>query len=311
MYGFVVEGLVGGGLSKVGLGGKVCNLGIDRRWVVRHGLRMSLAGSAVSVPMGVVKDPLGLFDAAVETGVKKATLPVSKIFVLGFLAGAYIAIGGLLMLSVGGSIPGVQAVNPGLHKILMGLVGLPTGLLLTLTTGAELFTGNTMLLAAAVLKGRATIRQLVKSWVVSFVANFVGALFIVALTVATGLMAGTPGGATAMALAKTKTGLTFAQSFSRSILCNWLVCLAVYLANGTSDMPGKVLAVLLPVSAFVAMGMEHSIANMFLIPLGISLGAPVTVGKFMLTNLMPVTLGNLLAGSIIVAGVFYFVFGRK
>eukprot|EP00965_Chrysotila_dentata_P235892 6201010-Pleurochrysis_carterae.AAC.7 len=114
-------------------------------------------------------------------GVKKANMPVNKIFLLSILSGVHIAFGAFLMVSVGGACPGLAATNPGLQKMIFGAFGLPFGLMMTLVTGAELFTGNTALVTAAVLEGKASLPQLLKSWIVSFSGNFVGSLFMAAM----------------------------------------------------------------------------------------------------------------------------------
>lgn len=211
-------------------------------------------------------------------------------------------------MTVGGNIPGLAASNPGLQKMILGAFGLPFGLLMVLVAGAELFTGNTALVTAAVFEGKANMGQLMKSWIVSYGANLLGSLFVVYMVAATGLLA-TAGAPKAMAVAK--TSLTFTQAFTRGVLCNWLVCLAIWLASAANDLPGKAVGVWFPISAFVAMGFEHSVANMFIIPMGIVLGAEVTWAQFFMNNLLPVTLGNIVAGVVLVATSYAMCFGSK
>ncbi|GBF90430.1 nitrite transporter [Raphidocelis subcapitata] len=205
---------------------------------------------------------------------------------------------------------GLAASNPGLHRIVAGSFGLPLGLVLVLVMGAELFTGNCCALPAAVIEGKASLPQLAKNWALSYVGNLVGAATLVALVGATGLMAAHPA---PIAAAVSKTSLTFAQAFSRGVLCNWMVCIAVWMASAAASLPGKFLAAWLAVSAFTAVGFEHSIANAFMIPMGIAVGAPVSAGKFLAANLLPVTLGNVLGGVALAAtyAAIFWVWGRE
>jgi formate transporter len=255
--------------------------------------------------------PASALTVAQTLGAVKAAMPAGKVLLLGFLAGAYIALGSLLAVSVGGAVPGLAASNPGLQKLLFGMVGLPTGLTLVLTAGGELFTGNTALVTSALLANRATVPGLLRSWTASFIGNFLGSLAVVYLAVASGVLTG-PGLATVVAIAKAKTSLTFTAAFTRGIICNWLVCLGVWLASSANDMTGKFVAVLLPISAFVAIGFDHSIANMFLIPMGMMSGAKsVSVRAFLIGNLLPVTLGNIVGGAVLVAAMYHLAYGRK
>eukprot|EP01026_Neomeris_dumetosa_P058134 TRINITY_DN53918_c0_g1_i4.p2 TRINITY_DN53918_c0_g1~~TRINITY_DN53918_c0_g1_i4.p2 ORF type:complete len:325 (-),score=55.30 TRINITY_DN53918_c0_g1_i4:427-1401(-) len=277
--------------------------------IVATSVMPAVSAPAVPAPAGPVPGvvpPPKAYQNIVGLGVGKAALPVWKIFYLGLLAGAYIGLGAFLAMTVGGNVGGIASANPGLQKMILGAFGLPFGLLMVLVCGAELFTGNTALVTAAVYEGKANLGQLVKSWVVSYGANFLGSLFVVYMVAATGLLA-TAGAPKAMAVAK--TSLTFGQAFVRGVLCNWLVCLAIWQASAANDLAGKAVGVWFPISAFVAMGLEHSVANMFIIPMGIVLGANVTWGQFLFNNLLPVTLGNMVAGALLVATSYAFCFG--
>lgn len=276
--------------------------------VTTDGVRSVSAPSTVPAPL--IKPPPGAFQAAVDLGATKASQSAAKVFLLGCVAGCYIAFGALLALTVGGALPALKADNIGLQKILLGAFGLPFGLTMVCTAGGELFTGNTALVTAAALKGRVSISALTRNWIASYLGNFCGSLFIVWLAIATGCL-GAASAATACSLAVVKTGLTFMQAFTRGIACNWLVCLGVYLSTAASDFVGKFFAIWLPVSAFVAMGFDHSIANMFFIPLGKMLGAQVSLKAFLLANLLPVTLGNIIGGAVLVALVYYIGYGRN
>lgn len=234
-------------------------------------------------------------------------MPWQKVLVMGAMAGVYLGLGGLLSSVVGGNCPGLVASNPGLQKLLVGAFGLPTGLMLVLICGAELFTGNTAFVTAAAIEGKATASQVARSWAASYLGNLAGSVLFVAAVAASGLLVGTAACAP-QAVAVAKTSLPFFTAFVRGILCNIFVCLAIWQATAATTLTGKFVGCWLPVSAFAAIGFEHSVANMFLVPLGIALGAPVTVGAFLTANLLPVTLGNMLGG-ILVALAYGFSYG--
>jgi len=261
----------------------------------------------MQAPAAALALPPAGYEGAVAAGKKKAGMPASKIFALGVLSGCHIGFGAYLMLTVGAACPGLVSTNPGLQKIILGAFGLPFGLMMTLVTGAELFTGNTALVTAAALEGEADAGGLMKSWVASYAGNFVGSLALAALVTAAGTLVG---GGASLAVAAAKTSLSFKTAFVRGILCNWLVCMAVYMASMAKDLPGKIVAIWFPISAFVAMGLEHSVANMFIIPLGILNGAAVSWKAFLLNNLLPVTLGNIVGGAVCVATAFSYAYGK-
>eukprot|EP00903_Cladosiphon_okamuranus_P006030 g5948.t1 len=246
---------------------------------------------------GVVKAPPGLYANAVEVGAKKAAGKPADILLLGMVSGFHIGFGGLLAITVGGSIPAIKSANPGLQKLLFGLFGLPFGLFMVLVAGGELFTGNTALVTAALIEGKATISGLLKNWSFSWIGNLVGSVLLSKLVMLAGINAA-PGTATAIAVSKVSTPCC--QTFLKGIICNWMVCMAVWVASGASSLTEKYLAMILPVSAFVAFGAEHSVANMFLLPLGMFSGASDTVKwvDIFIKNILPVTLGNVFGGAL-------------
>jgi formate/nitrite transporter len=239
-------------------------------------------------------------------GIRKATLPVLQLWMLGLLAGAFIAFGAMLFTLV---MTGSSA-DFGVARWIGGMA-FSTGLILVIVGGAELFTGNN-LIAMAWANGNVTTAQLLRSWGLVYAANLIGALGSVALVWYSGTLE-LGGGAvarTAAAIASAKLELGFVEAFVRGILCNTLVCLAVWLCFSAHDVSGKILSILFPISAFVALGFEHSVANMYLIPIGMLAGG----GQFDLLafagNLVPVTLGNIVGGSGFVAIVYWIIYLR-
>ncbi|GLC45795.1 hypothetical protein PLESTM_001780600 [Pleodorina starrii] len=257
-------------------------------------------------PTPALLAPAAVYAAAVKGGVVKSQLPLGKAFALAILAGVYVGFGALLSFTLLNSVPGLMSTNPGLAKFLAASV-FPMGLSLIVICGAELFTGNTALLPAAVYEGQAKWSDVLVRWVVVYAGNLVGSLAMVAAVYATGLMATNT---VLPALAVAKTSLPLGQALVRSVLCNWMVCLAVWMAMASSTLPGKLMGLWMPVTAFVTVGLEHSIANMFVIPMGMALGAPVSIATFITANLLPVTLGNMFAGAVCTAGMYALCYGR-
>jgi formate/nitrite transporter len=255
-----------------------------------------------------------------ETGVGKCKLPILKMFILAILAGVYIAFGAQLFLLVGSD----STLGFGFTRFLSASV-FTVGLMMVVVGGAELFTGNNLVLIAALDK-KVTWGELLKNWVVVYIGNFVGSIILAALLFFGGTWSlnGNLVGANALKVALSKTSLTFAQAFFRGILCNWLVCMAVWMAMASKDVIGKLFAIYFPIMAFVASGFEHSVANMFFIPYGIFLKSNPKVleaagktladlanlnwGTLFTVNLIPVTLGNLVGGAIFVGAVYWYVY---
>mmetsp|Transcript_25948 Transcript_25948/g.26156 ORF Transcript_25948/g.26156 Transcript_25948/m.26156 type:complete len:950 (+) Transcript_25948:76-2925(+) len=265
-----------------------------------------IAQSASSDFVPELKPPPAMYQGAAAIGTAKAAQSPLKTFLLGIIAGCHIGFGAYLALTVGGNVPEIAAKNPGLQKIIQGAFGLPFGLMMVLIGGGELFTGNTALVTAAVLEGKAPLSGLLKNWFFSYSGNFVGSVMLAYLVFIGNTLGATPGSAAA---AVAKTSLAFLPAFVRGILCNWLVCMAVYMASGASSTAGKIGAIWFPISSFIALGLEHSVANMFMIPLGMMRGAEVTVSQFLLKNLLPVTLGNIVGGALCVTGMYAATYG--
>lgn len=223
-------------------------------------------------------------------GVAKARLPVGQMGVLALLAGAFIGFGAAAFLMV---MTGADAAF-GPARLLGGMV-FSLGLILVIVGGAELFTGNALMIMAAVDR-KITTGALLRNWSVVFIGNFLGASGLALAFWLSGMATGTGFGATAAKVAEAKVALSPLAMLVRGALCNALVCLAVWLTFSARDTTGKILAILWPITAFVLLGLEHSIANMFLIPLGILAGGDASWGAAAV-NLTLVTLGNIAGGA--------------
>jgi formate/nitrite transporter len=230
--------------------------------------------------------------------------------VLSLLAGFYIAFGAELATVVTSDT--TAHLGLGVTRLLGGSV-FSLGLMLVVVCGAELFTGN-VLLAKAALQGRISWGKLAENWILVILGNLVGSLLFAWLMTETGLWQNGRIGEHAVGIATAKCQLDFWPAFVRGILCNWLVCLAVFMATAARDIGSKMLASYVPIMAFVASGFEHNVANMYFIPAGLlidgKLGqqtAGLTWGNFFIGNLVPVTLGNIVGGVIFVAFAYWFV----
>ena len=257
------------------------------------------------------KSPAATAQAVANAGEGKGKMGLLNLIILSFLAGAYIAFGGLLAIVTKTGF----AAPVGLSKFVFGAV-FPVGLILVVLAGSELFTGNCMFLVMALLDKKASVGGLAKNWIVSWIFNFVGALFVAyVLAFMTGIVAPTGAGAafakTAVATTTAKMDLTWTQALIRAIGCNWLVCLAVYLALASDDVVSKILGIWFPIMAFVTIGFEHSVANMFFLPLGLFCGAATNWGAIILNNLIPVTIGNIIGGGIFVACLYWITYLKK
>ena len=248
-------------------------------------------------------------------GVTKARLPLLSMAMLGMLAGAFIGLGALYYTLVVSD----ASLSFAVARVL-GAVCFSLGLLLVVVAGAELFTGNN-LLAMAWADGKVSTAEVLRNWAVVCAANFVGAAGLALLVFLSG-HAGMNGGAIAQSYLKiaiAKSTMPVAELFFRGVLCNVLVCMAVWMVLAGRSVVDKFFAIVLPVSAFVAAGFEHSIANMYFFPLalllkesGIALpaGADAITFYAMLRNLAPVILGNIFGGSVLVALVYYVIYIR-
>lgn len=269
--------------------------------------------------------PAQMADRVEKAGIAKSNRDTFSTLTLAAMAGVFIALGAVFFTFVIHD----SVLSSGLTKLIGGLV-FSLGLILVIITGAELFTGNNLIVMAFISR-KITFAQLLNNWGLVFFGNFVGSLIVVFLIFLTGMWsAGNASvGVTALTIANAKVNLTFWQALSKGILCNILVCLAVYLCFSGRSVTDKILAILFPITAFVALGFEHSVANMYFIPAGLVLktnpevlaaaqdvlgGMPdlanLTWYGFLVGNLLPVTLGNIIGGTIFVGLAHWFLFLR-
>ncbi len=258
-----------------------------------------------------IHTPPEIIKIAGEAAIAKDGYSTKKILTLGFLAGAYISFGGLLSILIGGGVPGIAAENPGIAKFLFG-AAFPVGLMIVVLAGAELFTGNNAYFMPNVLSKKQTWRAPLRNWGLVYLGNFVGSIFVAYfLTHLTDVVAQQPWHEMVHNIAISKTSNPFYKTFLKGIGANWLVCLALWMAMSAKHTSGKILALWWPVMAFVVMGFEHSIANMFFIPLAIFEGVNVTWASFVIDNLIPATLGNIVGGAFFVGSLYWYAYQKE
>lgn len=266
--------------------------------------------------------PAEMAERMEDVGVKKARLDFWTMLALAILAGAFIGLGAVFSTTVA---TGAGGLPYGVARLLTGL-SFCLGLILVIVGGAELFTGNNLIVMAWA-SGKITMFSMFRNWIIVYVGNLAGAISLVVLMYFARqyTFAGGEVGRTALNIAVSKVNLGFAQAVALGILCNALVCLAVWLTVGARTTIDKILAILFPITAFVAASFEHSVANMYFIPMGlfmkefdpsfvaslnISNLESLTWSTFFVNNLLPVTVGNIIGGAVMVAIVYWFIYRR-
>jgi len=255
------------------------------------------------------------------TGVAKTKYTIPKMLLLGVLAGMFIALAG-----VGSTIAPATVASASLAK-LVGAAVFPTGIIMVVIAGSELFTGNCLLIIP-VMQREIKIRAMIKNWVFVYIGNFIGSLIIALLTVYGGTFSLFTNAASVNLIktAVSKVSLSFTDAMFRGILCNFLVCIGVWMAFAAKDVVGKIAALFLPIMLFVLSGFEHSVANMFFIPAGLfasyspayltayttatgasGVGA-LTWGTLFTKNLIPVTIGNIIGGAVFVGLAYWYIY---
>ena len=264
--------------------------------------------------------PAEILEATVDTGIIKAESSLRKLLVMGVMAGAYIGFAGAAAnMGAFNLLSGSDTY--GLGKILSGTI-FTGGIILVTLAGAELFTGNN-LITLAVLEKKTALSKMFRNWAVVYIANFIGSVLVAWMVYNTGVLSsgGDMLGAFTVKLAAGKVSMTFVQCFLSGVLCNWLVCLAVWSSTGAPTTTGKVFALFFPIWLFVTGGFEHSVANMYFISAGIfassnetfaalSGAAPEALARLnwqgmAVNNLLPVTLGNIVGGTVFVALAYW------
>lgn len=266
--------------------------------------------------------PPEISEVFIETGYKKTNLSMSALLVLGILGGAFIA------FAAEGANAAIHTIaSVGLAKTLAGAI-FATGLMLVVVAGAELFTGNCLIVISC-LSGKSKWSGLFKNWIIVYTGNLIGSLIVAFFILKSGQLNFSQGllGGFTIKNAVYKTNLTFENAFYMGVLCNWLVCLAVWMAYGAKDIAGKLLAIFFPIWLFITSGFEHSIANMYYIPIGIlaksnslwveaaaSMGvtseqiASLNWSSFLTKNLIPVTIGNIIGGVLFVGMAYWYTY---
>jgi formate transporter len=271
--------------------------------------------------------PVEMAAKAETIGVDKAHMAIHQTFVLAILAGAFIALGAIFAATVTAGASGVLSF--GVARLLGGLA-FCLGLILVIIAGAELFTGNNLIVMAWADR-RISLFHLLRNWGIVYVGNFVGSVATAALVFwgQQYTFGGGEVGINLLKIAEAKSSLAFGQAIALGVLCNGLVCLGVWLCYSARTTTDKILSIIFPITAFVAMGFEHSVANMFFIPMAIfiKVGAAdnfwsligaspldfpnLTWANFWLANLVPVTVGNIIGGSLLVGLVYWFIYIRQ
>jgi formate/nitrite transporter len=287
------------------------------------------ADDSTASPQTVTFDaimPPAMAVRAEASGVKRASISLTTLLVLSVVAGAFVSFGAIFATTVSA---GAADLPYGIVRLLVGLV-FSAGLIMVIIGGAELFTGNNLLVMAWASK-KVTTRAVLLNWVLSFAGNFVGAIVTAVLMFYTTqyTFGGGSVGLAALNIANAKTSLAFIPALTLGIMCNALVCVAVWMCFSARTNIDRVVTVIPPIAAFAAAGFEHSIANIYFIPMGlfIKAGAPdsfwkaigktaadypeLTWSNFLVGNLIPVTIGNVIGGSLMVAAVYWFVYLRK
>lgn len=285
--------------------------------------------------------PPAMADKAEDLGVKKADMNVVNMFILAILAGAFIGMGAIFATTVSAGSMAIStpvadmafktSLPYGITRLLAGLV-FTVGLILVIVGGAELFTGNNLIIMAF-MSGKVSLKKLLNNWIVVWTGNLVGSMGTAAIVFLGKqyTFGGNAIGLTALATANSKCSLSFVQAVALGVMCNALVCLAVWMCYSARTTTDRILAIILPIACFVAAGFEHSVANMYFIPMGLFIKyfdpstyasivtnlnggvefANLTWGNFFASNLLPVTIGNIIGGAVLVGAVYWFIYLRK
>lgn len=246
-----------------------------------------------------------------ESGIYKSSLPTLKFILIAILGGAFIALGGLLSVMVAGGMTGVGEANPGIVKFIAGAL-FPVGLIMVSITGADLFTSDCTAFTLPLMEKKIRWATFLKLLALSYVFNFLGTQIIAYfLSADLGYFSKEPWQSYLHHYTEAKVYQGWGDVFVKGIGANWLVCLGMFMGYASKDIIGKCIGIWIPVMIFVTLGYEHSIANMFFVPAAIYSGAAITWGDFIVNNLIPATLGNLLGGAVFVGCAYWYLYMRE
>ena len=269
----------------------------------------AVAATPAAPPAPMLKGPKEAYEAFADKGMQNAKKSDRQVLHQSILGGAYVGFAGLFSLIVAGNLPGIAESNPGLVKMAFAAL-FPCNLLFITTTGGQLFTGNSATVAAARYENKVTNREMLNSWGVSLLGNIIGCGAMALAASYTGLLSGGAAKLAASMATSKVFGGTVAQILVKATLCNWMVSLALFLSGAASDLTGKLVGIWFPISTFVAIGLEHSIANLFFLPSALLLKVPgLTLGNIIFKNLLPAVIGNAIGGALVVAGSYSYQFG--
>ncbi|MFI3262197.1 MAG: formate/nitrite transporter family protein [Rikenellaceae bacterium] len=258
-----------------------------------------------------MRSPQEIVEYVNKSALTKAQTPLKKLSLLGIIGGIYISMGALLSIMIGYGFPGIAANNPAIIKLFMGAT-FPVGLIMIVLAGGELFTGCCAYFIPNVMNKRQTAATAAKYCTIIWITNFVGTLFfgyfIVHLTHISHYQPTIDG---FLEITKAKTSNPFYVTFLKGIGANWLVCLAMWLGMSSKQVIGKILGIWFPVMTFVAIGYEHSVANMFFLPVAMFEGFDLSMWDLFIKNLIPATLGNIVGGALFVGGVYGYLYDKK
>ena len=261
--------------------------------------------------MAEARSPADTVDTIDDAAVSKSALPNSRLFVMSVLGGMFIAVGAMLAIVVAGGSTELVASNPGLARLVMGVV-FPVGFIAVMLTGAGLFTSDCATQMVPWYRRRVPGSTVLRVLLVAYLANVVGAVGLALLGWSSGILRpGQPWTPYLLALADGKVSHSWVEVFSKGILANMLVCVAAWQAYSSRSTTGKILGIWFPVMAFVALGTEHSIANLFFIPAAMLSGADITVAQFANANLIPATLGNWVGGALLIGLPYAWLYSAR
>ncbi|MFV0483527.1 MAG: formate/nitrite transporter family protein [Bacteroidales bacterium] len=254
--------------------------------------------------------PPQILDEAGKLAIEKDKYSTKKILTLAFLAGVYISFGGMLALLMGGGVPGIAENNPAISKFLLG-AAFPVGLMLVVLAGGELFTGNNAYFMPNVLSGKQKLAVPLRNWALVYIGNFIGCIFTAyVLTHLTQVIGSEPWSDYIEKIAVSKTSNPFYKTLLKGIGANWLVCLALWMGMSAKSTAGKILGIWWPVMTFVTLGFEHCVANMYFIPLAIFEGSDISWIAFIVDNLIPATIGNIIGGAFFVGTLYWYAYKK-